>query len=336
MSNYRVLLLGIGFFGEQWLDVIGRNPDCTVAGAAGKKSEFEAIEKKKGVKFDFPTFENYKEAIDTIDADIMVCVLPTVLHSDAAKRALNKGMHVLSEKPLSFSVEDAIGLVEYKRKFAEKQYIVDQNYRWRPYTRTIKRLMDEGFLGAVNRINLHFNRPEMLVGYRGGLEMPFLQDVSIHHFDLLRYFTSSDCERIYCVSYRDPWSEYSGKASTEAIITMSNGVTVNYTGTWSGRGPETPWDGVFNIMGEKGCLFLNEKSEVVFYDAASQTTRLVPNDDIQLTEMDHCLDICVRAIRGTAKPETDIEDNVKSFLMVCAAEKSVRESRPVDMKEILS
>lgn len=172
-----------------------------------------------------------------------------------------------------------------------------QNYRWRPYNRAIKCAIDQGMIGKVESILLEFRQQEDLQGYRAGLEMPLLQDVSIHHFDLIRFFTGADCKEIYCRSWRPFWSLFQGKPNTEAILQMTNGVTVTYNGSWAARGKETSWDGNFTITGEKGCLTLDadgkvyfyphEKAETVVLDTSSQKGLEVAQPEMEYTEMEY-------------------------------------------------
>ena len=52
------------------------------------------------------------KAIDEVECDVVDICLPNFLHVEAAKHAFKKGRHVISEKPLATTVEDAKAMVD--------------------------------------------------------------------------------------------------------------------------------------------------------------------------------------------------------------------------------
>ena len=238
--EHRVLLLGLGFWGNFWIQLIQETDRSILAGVAGSPEEVEKacstynIEKKNA-------YTDYKQAIEECEADIAVIVIPARLHADAAMRAMKKGMNIIMEKPLSMNLDEAGMLVEEKKNHPELKFMSSQNYRWRPHNQAIKKAVADGMIGDLETILVEFRKQEDLQGYRAGLERPLLQDVCIHHFDLLRFFTGSDCDEIFCRSYRPSWSAFDGEPNTEAVMTMKNGVKVEYNGSWAARGMESSW-----------------------------------------------------------------------------------------------
>lgn len=342
--KHKILLLGMGFWGRRWLELIRKTDRCELAGVAGSPAEMEEIRGTYGID-PAKTFTDFKEAIAKTDAEIAVVVLPGVLHFEADKLALEKGMNLITEKPLAMDLEEAKGLLELKAMYPDRKFMTSQNYRWRPYNQAIKNAIDEGMIGKVESVLLEFRQQEDLQGYRAGLEMPLLQDVSIHHFDLIRFFTGADCKEIYCRTWRPSWSLFQGKPSTEAVLEMDNGVRVVYNGSWAARGKESSWDGNFTITGEKGCLTLDADGRVLFYehkkaeavvlDTGSQQGRELPVPEMKYTEMEYGFHMFMDSIEQNCDPETTLEDNVKSFAMVMAGIRSAQSNTPVDCSSIL-
>ncbi|MBO4413106.1 MAG: Gfo/Idh/MocA family oxidoreductase [Clostridia bacterium] len=207
MKKYNVLLLGIGFIGKQWIRTINADGRLRLAAVSGILPEGQTVESLgagDGVRY----YPDYREAIEKTDADFVVIAIPTRFHTDAARLALEKGMHVLSEKPLAVDDDDADFAMELVRKYPGLLYAVDQNYRWRAHNRTVRRLLDGGIVGDLREIHIEFRQPDDLNGYRADLEQPLLQDVCIHHFDLLRFFSGKVCKNVYARSYHTPWSVF--------------------------------------------------------------------------------------------------------------------------------
>lgn len=342
--KHKVLLLGMGFWGRRWLELIRNTERCELAGVAGSQSEIQEI---CGLYRINPaiTFTDFREAIAGTEAEIAVVVLPGVLHFEADRLALERGMNLITEKPLAMDMEEAGKLLELKERYPAQKFMTSQNYRWRPYNQAIKHAIEQGIIGRVESILLEFRQQEDLQGYRSGLEMPLLQDVSIHHFDLIRFFTGADCNEIYCRCWKPSWSLYEGRPNTEAVLRMSNGITVTYNGSWAARGKETSWDGNFTITGEKGCLTLDadgkvyfyehEKAESVVLDTGSRQGIEVPQPGMEYTEMEYGFHMFMDSLEQNFVPETTLEDNVKSFAMVAAGLASAKSGKAVDCGKML-
>lgn len=335
--KHRILLLGLGFWARFWLKVIEQTDNVELAGITGSAEEIEKASEEFGISKSI-MFTDYKEAIEKTDADIMVIVIPMSLHADAAKRGMDRGFNIIMEKPLATSLAEARELLEYKRKHPKVKVMTSQNYRWRPYNQTIKNAIQSGMIGKVESILVDFRKQEDLQGYRAGLDMPLLRDCSIHHFDLIRFFTGSECQDIYCRVYRPHWSKFEGKPNTDAIMTLTDGTKVVYNGSWAARGRESSWDGNFVITGDKGCLTLDAENAVRFFEfkegavsfeAKLEEGLLLEQVSMKTTEMQYGLLQFIDAIENDKVPETTMEDNIKSFEMVCAAIASVESGNTI-------
>ena len=334
--KHRVLLLGLGFWGRNWMKLIHETDGCELSGVAGAEGELVQMQKEYGLPEEI-CFTDFREAIEKTQADIAVMVIPGVLHYEADKLALEHGMNVITEKPLAMNLEQAEKLLTLKAQHPTQKFMASQNYRWRPHNQAIRNAIRDGMIGDVETVMVNFRKQEDLQGYRAGLEQPLLQDVCIHHFDLIRFFTGKNCKDMVCRSYHPSWSIFEGRPNTEALITMDDGVQVTYTGSWAARGRETSWDGDFVITGSKGCLTLDANDDVWFYDfhkndavvmasGAQQGVKL-EKPTMQHTEMAYGFHMMMDCIENDQTPETTLEDNFKSYAMVCAGLASVESGK---------
>lgn len=328
----KVLLLGLGFWGKNWMELIDRTEEVELAGVAGAEFELKEMQEKYGLTEDV-LYTDFKDAIEKSGAELAIVVIPGRLHFEADKLAMEKGMHVITEKPLAMDLEEAKGLLEIKKKYPKQKFMASQNYRWRPHNQAIKAAIKEGLIGDVESVMVEFRKQEDLQGYRAGLAQPLLQDVCIHHFDLIRFFTGADCKNIYCRSYHPSWSAFDGRPGTDAIMEMDNNVKVTYNGTWAARGKESSWDGNFTITGSKGALTLDADDNVYFYEfkkndavvmvSGAEKGVLLEKPEMKYTEMEYGFRMMLDCIENDTIPETTLEDNFKSFAMVCAGLESV-------------
>ena len=95
--------------------------------------------------------KNWKEIIeDKIDA-LIVCTYPDS-HAEISIEAMKKGIHVLCEKPLCTSVEDALRMI----KTAKENNVILKcgfNHRYHPAIQQIKQWIDDDKIGEINFIS---------------------------------------------------------------------------------------------------------------------------------------------------------------------------------------
>jgi hypothetical protein len=58
---------------------------------------------------------------------------------------------------------------------------------------------------------------------------PYLHDVAVHHFDLLRACAALECAAVLARGTRPPWSWYRGLPGVDAVLTFDGDVSVSYT-----------------------------------------------------------------------------------------------------------
>lgn len=337
-KKYGALLLGAGFWGKKWIERLNNCDRIEFKGIACSPAEKEDIVKLSKLP-EKQVYCDYREAIECSDADIMINVLPAELHFDADRLALQKGMNIIAEKPLVKNRDEAEELLKIMKACKGQLFMVSQNYRWRPHNVTIKNALKDGMIGSLESITWNFRRKEDLQGYRKNLEFPLLNDMLIHHVDLMRFFCEADCEEITANAWRPSWSEYQGKPNLDAIIHMKNGVEVSYTGSWAARGMESSWDGDIILSGSKGCLTLDADNVVSFYptksdnsevlDTCKQKPVVLDNVVMDYEEADYGLRYFIECLDEGKVPVTCLEDNYKSFSMVLSCEEAVRTKKTV-------
>jgi predicted dehydrogenase len=92
------------------------------------------------------------------DLDFIDIATPPSDHARIARLAFDRGLHVLCEKPLATSTEEARDLVERAHK-AKRVLFPCHNYRHAPVVKAVRQALDEGLIGDVHLITLHTYRP---------------------------------------------------------------------------------------------------------------------------------------------------------------------------------
>lgn len=335
MAAVRFLLLGAGYFGRKWLETLKAHPDCTLAGVISRAPE-QAAATCATLGLPAPAFASLEEACHRVAADVALVTVPQALHRDAILSALHHGLHVLTEKPLAMDMAEASAILEAARAHPDRCVMVNQNFRWRAPAQALRGALLAGEIGRPAAILYECamdNRRATVGGWRESLPDPFLQDMAIHHFDLLRYLTGREAVEVFVRAFRPSWTWFAGRPAAAGLLQFGD-VAVSYSGTFAARGRETLPEGAITLTGEGGTLRLDERGEVTLH-RDGRATRMprpaLPREDLA-TSLEHLLG----ALRTGTRPETGLGDNVKSFAIVCAALESSRTGRPVAVPPLLA
>ncbi|WDL97900.1 Gfo/Idh/MocA family protein [Alicyclobacillus sp. ALC3] len=98
---------------------------------------------------------DWRRLVERPDIDVIDIVTPNDTHAQIAQAAAATGKHVLCEKPLATTVDDA-GAMHDAVVRAGVSHMVCHNYRFAPAVQFAKRLIDEGRLGRIHHIRAHY------------------------------------------------------------------------------------------------------------------------------------------------------------------------------------
>ena len=204
MSTLRVAMIGYGFMGAahsqgwrvapRFFDLpatpemtllVGRNGG-SVASAAAKWGWSE-------------TANDWREVLDRDDIDVVDIVTPGDSHAEIAIAALAAGKHVLCEKPLANTVEEAEAMAEAAAEAASRGVyaMVGFTYRRVPAVTFLRDLIAEGVVGTVQQVRAAY-RQDWLVDETAPLAWRLqkehagsgaLGDIGAHAIDLSQFIT---------------------------------------------------------------------------------------------------------------------------------------------------
>ena len=157
----------VGIVGtSRWADTmhlpgLQSHPRAEIAAICGRNRE-RAEEMAR--KYSIPqVFTDYHELIDKGDVQALVVSTPDDVHYPVTMTALDAGLHVLCEKPMALNVQQAREMTE-KAESAGVKHMVYFTWRWVPYVRYLRQLIEEGYLGRCFHGHFHW-----MAGYgRGG------------------------------------------------------------------------------------------------------------------------------------------------------------------------
>ena len=142
-----------------------------------------AQEKYPGIK----TFRTLEDLLADKNVELVVVNTPSVTHYDYAKQVIQAGKHLIVEKPFTATVEQAEELIELANKKKVKLSVY-QNRRYDSDYRTVKKILDEGWLGNIVEAEIHYDRYVPALSYKTHKEIPTpgvgcLYDLGSHLID---------------------------------------------------------------------------------------------------------------------------------------------------------
>jgi len=266
-------------------------------------------------------------------------VTPPAAHKAVSFAAMEAGLPVLSEKPLAGTREDARAIVA-KSDQTGVLHMITQNYRYSPLAQTVKAALDAGDLGAVGAVGVSFFKGPHFGGFREEMPYPLIIDMSIHHFDMLRFFLDANPVSIYGKSWNPAWSWYQGDASAAISATFDNGAQINYTGSWCSQGQETTWNADWRFECANGVLTVEDDQVYVQHMLGIEDRggyRHVQNDvktNVPLVTMErqaqaYLLYEFYQAVTTGKAPGTPCQDNIKTVEFVFDVVQSFETGAPV-------
>src|SRR5713101_264154 len=150
MEKVRCGVIGVGGMGSGHCQMMGQIPEVELAAVCDAVPEVSrAVADQYGVR----GFTRHEELLDSGLVDMVIIATPHYFHPPIAEAAFERGLHVLSEKPIAVSVSEADRMICAARASGKKFGVMFQ-MRTSSRNRAAKRLIDEGRLGGIYRASL--------------------------------------------------------------------------------------------------------------------------------------------------------------------------------------
>lgn len=151
--------ISVGMVGTSWwadamhLPALDSHPNATIVAICGRNRENA---QKMADTWKIPNvYTDYNDMIDNADLDAIVISTPNDTHYPITMKALEKGLHVLCEKPIALTYAQAQEMATLADEKGVK-HLAPFTYSFMPTARYIKQLVDDGYLGKPYHLNLRY------------------------------------------------------------------------------------------------------------------------------------------------------------------------------------
>ena len=338
-EEQRAILVGCGTISKVWLDAVQEIPNLHVVGLVDIEEEAAHARAQEHGLTDVLVSTDLESAIERSSPHMVFdCTVPEA-HKEVTLTALRRGCHVLGEKPMAESMEDARRMVAAAQE-AGKLYAVIQNRRYDANIRTLCNLLQSGAVGAITTVNSDFYIGAHFAGFRDRMEHVLLLDMAIHTFDAARLISGADPVSVYCKEWNPAGSWYDHDASAVAIFEMTDGIVYTYRGSWCSEGLHTTWESEWRVMGQSGSAKWDGAAGIRAQAVAESGGFFSTFSDVAAPPYQGCQKVgghagvireFVACVETGAVPETICTDNIKSLAMVFAAVESAQTGQPVQV-----
>lgn len=334
----KVVLAGCGAMSRQWLDAARQIDGLTIAGLVDLDAERAQARAREYGLAGAVIGTSLDAVLDETKPDAVFDVVVPAARRDVALSAFAHNCHLLTEKPLADTPDNARAIVEAASR-AGRVHAVVQNRRYVANVRRIRRFLDSGAIGKPTSIHADFFVAPHFGGFREEMAHVLLLDMAIHTFDAARYMAAGKPASVYCQEWEPASSWYRQGSSASAVFDFGGGKVFTYAGSWCADGFRTSWEGSWRIVAERGSLlwdgFDGLKAEVVTPGRDGLFDKTQPIDVPPLDAFDRVdghLGIIrdfMHAVETGTEPETRGTDNINSLAMVFGAIESAETGRRV-------
>ncbi len=190
----RTCVIGVGRMGANHARCLHELPEAELLAIADASEERG---QELATKFDCRSYTNHLAMLDAEKPDAVVIAVPTPLHAQVALDAIERGSHVLVEKPLAQHPDQARTIIDAAHAKGVR-LAVGHVERFNPAVRKLKEIMDSGDLGRIlsvsaRRVGLpspHFSETNVVV------------DLAVHDLDVIRYLLGQQLRVLSSVTGR--------------------------------------------------------------------------------------------------------------------------------------
>jgi predicted dehydrogenase len=326
----RIGIVGLGAMGRNHariLEELDAAELVAVCDPSEEAMDWAATRRLKG-------YRSYQELFEGEKLDAVTVAVPTRFHLEVGLAALERGLHVLMEKPIAVDLDEARKLVSTAEQRGAV-LAVGHVERFNPAVRELKRRLDAGDLGRIFQVHSRRQGPFPARVRDVGAVI----DLATHDLDVMRYLLGVEVVRLYAETEQRIHTEHEDMLN--GLLRFENGVVGVVQVNWL-----TPTKiRELSVLGERGMLQLNYiTQDLVFYENSFVSTEHPPalltgvsEGKLVRHKVDRSeplrveLESFLASVAGKTPPEVGGEDGLRALALALDLVRSGNEGRVLDV-----
>jgi UDP-N-acetylglucosamine 3-dehydrogenase len=321
------------------------NPESKLAALADPvKERVEELASKHGAK----AYVDYKDILKDPSIDAVIVAGPNALHAQQTIEALNAGKHVLCEKPMATTREDARAMLDAAKK-NRKFLMIGLNQRLMPPHVKAKKILTSGALGKVLSFRTAFKHPgpegwsvdagKSWFFKKGQAFMGVTGDLGVHKADLLRWLLGQEFTDVGGFVSTLHKRDAEGKLldlDDNAYLTLrtTGGIIGSMILSWTNYGAEENYTVLYC---ENGVLALGTDpvwGVIVDYKTGEREMHKVGEMSTNIKQVaSGIIDSFTKSIATNTPPEIDGMEGYRSLDVILTAMEAAKESKTLKIAQ---
>lgn len=343
MKKIRVGIIGCGSITEkrhapEYLD----NPNVEIV------AFYDLNEKRAQLmteKFGGKIAKTYIEILEDTKIDAISDCTPNNMHCEISTTALKLGKHVLCEKPMCKTLEEAQKIVEIQNK-TNKIFMLDHNQRFTKAHVRVKELIKNGKLGKILTFRTTFghggpeswseNKSKNTWFFKKDLcEFGVIGDLGVHKIDLIRFLIDDEFESVSAMGGALNKTFENGEKievydNSICILKTKSGILGTGTFSWSYYGEE---DNSTILYFEKGIIRIYDNPEyqvvIIHSDGAVEKLKVEAIQTNEKQTKTGVIDNFIECIIEGKEASISAKDGLESMKAIYAIMKSINEKKEI-------
>lgn len=319
----------------KYAPAIAQHPRAKLAAVVAPGAN-RALAKQDAARFGARYFEEIEPLWNGEKLDAVYIGTPPNRHLSVIGDVAPRGVHILCDKPLATTLEEADAILELARKHRVK-LMVPFNPRCQMPVMKLKEMIQAGELGDLRHVlatkfgKIPRNIPGLDTGWffdKAQAGFGGFGDIGIHAVDALRWLAESEARQVYAMIDRKIHPDIGVDDIGTMIIEFKNGVVASQQSGWINPAGNPTWLSVsFEVLGTKGAALIEKPyHDLVLVDETR--TDYLPwwRADIPML-----LDEFIRAVEEDREPAITGADARAALEITIAAYRSAETGKPVSL-----
>lgn len=256
--SIKTAVIGVGSMGKNHARINWALPDVDLVGIADFNHETaQRIASKYGTKAYF----NHRELLDEAKPDAVTLAVPTIYHHEIALEIIDRGIPLLIEKPIAFTIEEGQDIIDKAREKNVK-LMIGHIERFNPAITTLKKIIAAGELGRIFQMDARRQGP-----FPARIsDVGVVVDLAVHDLDVMRFVSQNEVIRVYAETEKHIHSKYEDLLA--GLVRFKDGIIGTLTINWL-----TPTKiREFIVTGERGLYRCDYLTQDLYFFENPETT----------------------------------------------------------------
>lgn len=269
-----------------------------------------------------PKYKDYRDMLKNEELDAVLILSPHTVHFEQTMTSMKKGLHVLSEKPMTCAIRHAKQLIQVAKR-TKRVLMISYQRHFQPEFRYMRDQIAKGKLGEIQFVQA-IQSQEWLRATKGTWRQKIaesgggqINDSGSHLIDIIMWVTGMKVSEVFA-------KQVNFKTEVDINSTLAMRFENGALGSMSIIGNAPGWYEDHSIVGSKGSFYLRQGLGLIQQDAAGKPV------EVKLPKYAKDPDAnFIDCILGKDVPQTPPECGLRTIEVTEAAWRSAASGKPV-------